>query len=142
GLIVRPASSVDNTPLPPGATTDRPGYQPGETVVITGQHWEPGETVTMVLTEDPKICEDRTLTSVADADGNFTNTDFSPEAHNTSVTFTLTAIGAVSGGTAQAQFTNGSPTHAVTEVTPFAFKGDVRRLPAPMPISVRPGELR
>src|SRR4051812_28184734 len=38
-----------------GATvvTDRLDYPPGDTVTITGAGWQPGETVSFVLNEDP-----------------------------------------------------------------------------------------
>src|SRR6266446_10399371 len=50
-------------------TTDQPDYHPGQTVTITGSGWEPGETVDMVLREDPPLDPDLGLTSVADANG-------------------------------------------------------------------------
>src|SRR3989449_7387413 len=57
-------------------TTDQPDYHPGQTVTITGSAWEPGETVDMVLQEDPPLDPDLALTSVADSNGDFTNMDF------------------------------------------------------------------
>src|SRR5213083_821111 len=44
--------------------TDQPDYHPGQTVVITGSGWEPGETVDMILHEDPPLDPDLELTSV------------------------------------------------------------------------------
>jgi len=82
-------------------TTDKIDYLPGETVVISGAGWRPRETVSMVLYEEPATHGDRTLTSVADAHGNFTNSDLVLEEHDFGVTFLLTATGQNSGFTAQ-----------------------------------------
>ena len=93
----------------PTVSTDKDDYAPGQTVTITGSGWLPGETVVMVLTENPVVCNPRTLTSVADSIGNFVNTDFSPEVHHLGVEFTLVATGSTSGFTAQTTFTDGAP---------------------------------
>ena len=87
-----------------GVTTDKTSYAPGEIVTITGAGWQPGEAVSMGLHEDPKVCDDRALSSVADADGRFTNSSFSPEPHDIGVTFALTATGQASGFVAQTTF--------------------------------------
>jgi len=42
-------------------TTDQTNYAPGQTVVITGAGWKRGETVNMVLHEEPTTDPDRTL---------------------------------------------------------------------------------
>src|SRR5206468_11320523 len=63
----------------PTITTDRDDYAPGETVVITGSGWMPGETVSMLLFEEPWGQLNRTLSAVADSLGNIVNDDFSPE---------------------------------------------------------------
>src|SRR5207253_2810702 len=86
--------------------TDQPDYHPGQTVTITGSGWEPGETVVMVLHEDPEIDPDLQLTSVADANGDFTNTDFIVDVFDIGVTFTLTATETSSGLTVQTTFTD------------------------------------
>src|SRR5437899_8707675 len=86
--------------------TDQPDYHPGQTVTITGSCWEPGETVVMVLHEDPTLDPDLELTSVADANGDFTNTDFTVDVFDIGVTFTLSATGLSSGQTAETTFTD------------------------------------
>src|SRR2546422_6229380 len=86
--------------------TDQADYHPGQTVTITGSGWEPGETVDMVLYEDPPLDPDLELTSVADANGDFTNTDFIVDVFDIGVTFTLTATGLSSGQTAETTFTD------------------------------------
>lgn len=79
-------------------TTDKPDYSPGESVIISGSGWEPGETVTFLLQEDPEMCADRELDpAVADETGSFSTFGFNVEAHDVGVTFLLTAIGQSSG---------------------------------------------
>ena len=86
--------------------TDKEDYAPGETVTVTGSGWEPGETVSMQLHEDPLVHGDRTLSAVADSLGHIFNDSFSPEEHDIGVRFVLTAVGQASGRTAQATFTD------------------------------------
>jgi hypothetical protein len=93
--------------------TDHDDYAPGQIVTITGSGWLPGETVSMVLHEDPEVHDNRTLTSVADGSGNFVNTSFSPEQHDIGVKFLLTAVGQTSGRVGQTTFTDGSLTLAL-----------------------------
>lgn len=88
--------------------TDKSDYAPGTTVTITGSGFQPGETVTMTLTEDPNLDQHPAFTSVADTNGAFVNTSFSPDAHDVSVRFLLAATGGTSGVQAQTTFTDGS----------------------------------
>src|SRR5690349_8744526 len=92
----------------PTLQTDRDDYPPGQTVVITGDGWMPGETVMMILTEEPTTHAPDTLVSVADENGSFTNTDFAPEQHDIGVAFTLLGFGQTSGGMALTYFTDTS----------------------------------
>ncbi len=87
--------------------TDLDDYAPGTTVVMTGTGWQPGETVSLTLHEDPLIDADRTFTTVADASGNLEFTGFAPEQHDIDVRFILTAVGGSSGLRAQTTFTDG-----------------------------------
>jgi len=87
-------------------TTDKPDYFVGETVIITGTGWQPGETVSLLVHEVPTTHADRTYTSVVDASGSFTNTQMVVEPHDVGVTFYLTATGLTSGFTAQTTFTD------------------------------------
>src|SRR5881397_1627107 len=86
--------------------TDKGDYSPGENVVITGSGWEPGETVVLILHEDPQLDPDLQLTAFADENGDFTNKDFSVDVFDIGVTFTLTATGGSSGLTAETTFTD------------------------------------
>ena len=58
--------------------TDKDDYWPGEPVTVTGSGWQPGETVTVTITEDADTHNDFTYTAVADNAGNFTNSEFAP----------------------------------------------------------------
>ena len=81
-------------------------YAPGQTVVITGSGWEPGEAVVIELHEDPMLDPDRLLTAVADANGDIFNHDFLVDTNDQGVRFTLTATGLLSGQTAQTTFSD------------------------------------
>ena len=49
--------------------TDREDYWPGEPVTVTGSGWQPGETVTLTISEDADTHFDFTYSAVADAGG-------------------------------------------------------------------------
>ncbi|WP_313808439.1 hypothetical protein, partial [Flavobacterium sp.] len=98
-------------PEPTGPTieTDKPDYQPGEYVVITGTGWQPGETVSLDFHEDPvpSTCLlPHDMVAVADEFGNIYNNQFLVKLNHLGVTFTLTATGQSSGFTAQTIFTD------------------------------------
>jgi Bacterial Ig-like domain (group 3)/Galactose oxidase, central domain/Immunoglobulin I-set domain len=86
--------------------TDQSDYPPGTSVTITGSGWLPNETVQMTLVEVPDLDGDSpiSLTAVADANGNITNTSFSTNIDDANIHFTLTAVGGVSQ--AQTNFTD------------------------------------
>jgi hypothetical protein len=91
----------------PTLTTDKFDYQPGDTITISGSGWQPGEMVSMVLSVSPDTHPDVELSSVADENGNFTNTDYTVQESDANVVFTLTATGQSSGATVQsAAFTD------------------------------------
>jgi hypothetical protein len=87
-------------------STDRSDYSPGTTVTMTGTGWQPGETIQIVIHEDPMLEADLTLTAVADSAGNIINTQFQPDALDVGTTFYVTATGLQSGLTAQTTFTD------------------------------------
>src|SRR5437667_5847101 len=76
--------------------TDAADYAPGTIVTITGSGWQPGETVTLSMVESPLIDTHPTMTAVADAFGNISNNQFSPDMHDLDVRFYLTATGSQS----------------------------------------------
>jgi len=94
-------------------TTDRLDYQPGDIATISGTGWQAGETVNIILHEDPHTHTERRVAPVADAEGNFTAT-YLVEAHDINVKFIIGAKGAASGRTAQTTFTDSVGVTAAT----------------------------
>jgi hypothetical protein len=88
-------------------STNKIDYQPGDIVSIIGENWAPGETVNMVVGEDPAVHPDRALVAVANENGQFTNTDFVIEQDHIGVHFIVTATGATSGYNAYIHFFDG-----------------------------------
>ena len=92
--------------------TDRTDYWPGEPVTVTGSGWQPGETVTLIISEDADTHFDFTYTAVADAVGNITNAEFAPIEneifHHFGKKFYVAARGAASQ--ALNTFTDGNAT--------------------------------
>ena len=107
--------------------TDKDDYWPGETVTITGSGWQPGETVTLKISEDADTHNDFTYTAVANAQGNIVNAQFAPIEnevfHHFRMRFYLTATGVAS--TALNTFTDGNSTVVgkVTAVGGAAISG-------------------
>src|SRR5207244_6371405 len=74
----------------PTITTDKSDYAPGETVVMSGSGWIPGQPVALHLEEsDNDLPWDSSATP--DAAGNFSISEFVIQAHDIGVVFTLTA---------------------------------------------------
>src|SRR5262249_28603633 len=78
-------------------TTDRPDYQPGMTVTITGSGWYPGETVSISIHEEPQVDPDFLTSANASAEGNIVNSAFTVNNGDIGRTFTVTAVGQSSG---------------------------------------------
>ena len=97
--------------------TDQADYAPGTIVTITGAGWQPGETVTLSFVESPLIDTHPDLYATADANGNISNNQFSPDQHDVNITFTLSATGQTSGLQAQTTFTDANNTTVSGSVT-------------------------
>ena len=103
-------ASLPTTPTTdPTVMTDKEDYVPGETVLITGSGWEPGETVALELVEEPLIHPAETLYAIADDAGNITNAEYVIQDHDLGQSFTLTATGQTSGLQAVTTFTDHTP---------------------------------
>src|SRR6266508_4227307 len=89
-------------------TTDKTDYAPGDTVVITGSGWLPGETVTLNIHRDTNDPPDTVLSAAADANGNISNSEYVVQNYDLGVSFLLTATGQSSGYSAQTSFTDGN----------------------------------
>jgi hypothetical protein len=108
GLTVATDAVTSEGPGGPAVTTDKADYSPGDTVTVTGAGWQPNETISLVLTEDPAV-HDPTLWNVAaDSVGTFTDRSFIIEESHVGVAFSLVATGAASADTAQGTFTDGN----------------------------------
>jgi hypothetical protein len=103
GKVLRTMAALESSPAT--VTTDKTDYQPGDTVIISGTGWEPGETVQLTLHRDNGT-EDTVLSAVAGQDGNISNSEYEVQESDLDVTFLLTAVGQTSGFTAQTTFTD------------------------------------
>jgi len=114
GVASVTVSAQSATPLAnaPKVTSDKPDYHPGEVVTLAGTGWKPGELVTIVMVVNPVTHQDVTLTAVADANGNFTNSDYMVQQSDLGVTFHVAATGAAGDIAAPFTFTDsiGTPT--------------------------------
>lgn len=94
-------------------TTDRTDYNPGETVIITGNGFASFEQVLLkVNREDVKVADYQVT---ADEFGNVINRDFIIGEDDIGASFVLTAIGTTSSKIAESRFTDG--TYSYTPVT-------------------------
>ncbi|MCU1312099.1 MAG: hypothetical protein JWO20_3224 [Candidatus Angelobacter sp.] len=150
-LIVAGGSNSSSTELYGFATlkTDANDYPAGTPVHITGKGWQPGETVTLSFLESPNLDQHPAIQTVADSNGNISDSSFAPDDHDIDVRFYLTATGSVS--TAQTTFTdskpNGvtlnptsitvSPGGTATYTVTVAFNGN--NTPCTSPLSVTSG---
>lgn len=88
-------------------TTDKPDYQPGDTVTITGTGWTPGETVALEIVSGSFIWNS---TAIADGNGEITNNEYVVRQEDLHMTLYLTATGQTSGQVAMATFTDATIT--------------------------------
>ena len=89
----------------PSVSTDSDFYAPGDSVIISGSGWRPGETITLTIREVPAASDALTFRAVADEEGCFSNSQFSPEQHDRgAVTYWVTATGDSSPYEAQIVF--------------------------------------
>ena len=86
-------------------TTDLTDYYPGQTVVMSGSGWTPGEQITLNLHRDTNDPPDTTLYATADDNGDWINAEYVVQEYDLNVTFVLTATGD-SGCVAQTTFTD------------------------------------
>ena len=102
GQFLNSATLVQSSPAT--ITTDKTDYAPGEIVTITGTNWMANEQVDMFFHEFPDDYPDLTFSAVADQQGRFVNNQFAPQVIDIGRNFTVTAIGQISGFTAQTVF--------------------------------------
>jgi hypothetical protein len=98
-------------------TTDKDDYQPGDTVWFTGAGWQPGDTLDIVLADEPLTHEPHTWSVAVDETGGFTDSTYVVDVGDLGVTFTLTATSRATPAQAlTVQFTDGNPGVPVVSV--------------------------
>ncbi|MGN6734571.1 MAG: Kelch repeat-containing protein, partial [Candidatus Binatia bacterium] len=112
GQVLSSATLVASSPA--SVTTDKTDYAPGTVVTITGKGFQPNEDVAMALHERPDAYPDFAFTTPADNQGHFIFMQFAPQSIDIGRTFTLTAIGQISGFSAQTSFSDAPRIGAVT----------------------------
>ena len=98
----------------PTIATDKADYAPGTPVVFSGSGWLPNQPVKIVMVESPDIDRPDAITTIADADGNVSDSSFAPDEMDIGITFYVTATqqGPLDGNgqatilTAQTSFTD------------------------------------
>ncbi len=89
----------------PTIRSDKPDYQPGDTVVLMGERWQPGEPVNVRIVEsngDPDV----TVSPTADSSGAFTINAMPVDQSDIAQRFLATASGQASHWTAQTRVTD------------------------------------
>jgi hypothetical protein len=110
--------------------TDKDDYAPGQTAIISGSGWQPGEEVRLLFQEDPAVHNDYELTLTADGEGNIYWDQWAPETHDIGVRFYLLASDSKSR--AQTTFTDGNLSSTMT----FSIGPDPVAAGAPLAWSV------
>ena len=99
-------------------TTDKDDYQPGDTVWFTGAGWQPGDTLDIVLADEPATHEPHTWWVAVNEIGGFTDSTYVVDVGDLGVTFTLTATSrATPTQGLTVQFTDGNPGAPVVAVS-------------------------
>ena len=88
-------------------TTDKENYSPGETAVITGTGWTPGEVVSLLVYADTSSTARVELYATADESGGIRNEEFVIGAADADVSFFLEAVGHTSQQIAETSFFDG-----------------------------------
>ncbi|MDQ1637411.1 MAG: hypothetical protein QOF62_750, partial [Pyrinomonadaceae bacterium] len=112
------AASVYNSSSA-SVSTDALDYAPGTTVHVSGRGFQAGETVTIMLHEDPHVATENphTFTATADANGSFEFSEYAPEEADLGVSYILGASGSM-GSRAQTVFHDGTVKMIINPLTP------------------------
>ena len=90
-------------------TTDKDDYSPGDTVWFTGAGWQPGDTLDIVLAEEPQLHDPHTWWIPVDSAGAFKDSTYVVDVGDVGIAFTLTATSrANSEQRLSVQFTDGN----------------------------------
>jgi hypothetical protein len=89
-------------------TTDKDDYAPGDTVWFTGAGWQAGDTLDIVLVDEPLTHPPHTWWVPVDETGGFRDSTYVVDAGDLGVAFTLTATGRATGESLTVTFTDGN----------------------------------
>ena len=95
--------------------TDKPDYHPGDTVIIQGDGWQPGEQVKLEIDHSTITHGNTVLYATANGGGHIYNNEFIIQPQHLGENFTLAATGQSSGRTAQTAFTDAQYTVSLNE---------------------------
>jgi hypothetical protein len=118
------ADVYDPADWAPSVWSDKADYAPGELVTLSGAHWQPGETVNVVVNDDAGQTWRRDVDVTADDAGGITDSFNLPE-HFVAV-YSVRATGASSGAVASTSFTDGN-VKVKTNANGFTFRLDWTR---------------
>jgi hypothetical protein len=115
-----PAAATPTVPPPSFATadngaglsitTDKDDYAPGDTVWFTGAGWQPGDTLEIVLADEPATHDPHTWRIPVNETGGFRDSTYVVDVGDLGVTFTLTATSRANPAQSlTVQFTDGNP---------------------------------
>ena len=89
--------------------TDKDDYLPGDTVRFTGGGWPAGDTLDIVLEDEPATHEPHRWAVEVDASGAFVDSTYVVDQADLGVTFTLTATSRATAQALALSFTDGLP---------------------------------
>jgi hypothetical protein len=125
-------------------TTDKDDYAPGDTVWFTGTGWTAGDSVDIVLTDDPTLDSHHWTVGIS-GDGTFRDSTYVVDTQDLGVTFTLTATSRANPAqTLTVTFTDAAPTvnSFTLDGTTFTFPpAPPANQPATNPITVAPNAI-
>jgi hypothetical protein len=89
-------------------TTDKDDYQPGDRVVLMGAGWSPGDSLDIVLTDEPQTHAPHEWAVGIEMDGTFSDSTYVVDEGDLNVTFTLVATSRSNGQSLSITFTDGT----------------------------------
>jgi hypothetical protein len=100
-------------------TTDKDDYAPGDTVWFTGAGWQAGDTLDIVLTDEPLTHAPHTWSVPVEGDGTFRDSTYVVDVGDLGVTFTLTATSRANpAATLTVQFTDANSSINLFTINP------------------------
>jgi len=125
----------------PAVSTDRTGYFPGDTVIVTGGGWLPYEVVTLTFVEIRIRRGPGSFMAIADSAGRIRNDEYVIGEHDPDGGFTLFAYGEASDLLATATITYGARGPLTAGSSAGGVRAPARQEPLAQPLhqSTSPG---